>query len=49
VITNTREILDTTASDENHRVLLEVVPFTRDISPDFSSVAQPDARDLPQR
>jgi hypothetical protein len=49
VITNTGEILDPTASDENHRVLLEVVPFARDISPNFSSVAQPDTRDLSQR
>src|SRR5687767_2978181 len=46
VVTHAREVLDTTAADEDHRVLLEVVPFTRDVARDFHRVGETDAGDL---
>jgi hypothetical protein len=37
VITNTRQVLNTTATDQNNRVLLQVVTFTTDVGGDFKS------------
>jgi hypothetical protein len=31
VVTNTRKVLNTTATDQNHRVFLQVVAFTTDV------------------
>src|SRR5579884_878997 len=44
-----REVLDAAAADEHDRVLLQVVPLTRDVGADLDPVREPDARDLPQR
>jgi hypothetical protein len=40
VITYTREVLDTAASDHNDRVFLKVVADARDICCDFHTVGQ---------
>ncbi len=40
VITNTRKILDTAASDEDDAVFLQIVSFARNISGNFDSVRQ---------
>src|SRR5262249_7923385 len=44
-----RKVLDPSAADEDDRVLLEVVPLTRDVRADLHAVRQPHARDLAQR
>src|SRR5690349_3961913 len=49
VITNTREVLDATAADEHHRVLLQVVAFTADVRRDFETVDETDAGYLAHR
>jgi hypothetical protein len=41
MVPNTRKILDTTATDQNRGVLLQVVAYTRDIGSDFHSVGKP--------
>src|SRR5690349_4171768 len=46
VITNAGKVLHAAAADEHHRVLLQVVPFTRDVGGDFDAVAETNARDL---
>ena len=38
VITDTREVTDTTAADEHDGVLLQVVALTRDVSSNFDAV-----------
>src|SRR6187200_2729644 len=38
VITNAGEVLDATAADEHHRVLLEVVAFAADVRRNFVTV-----------
>ncbi|ALP42202.1 hypothetical protein WL1483_2783 [Aeromonas schubertii] len=40
VITHTRQVLNTTAADQNNRVLLQVVTFTTDVGGDFETVGQ---------
>ncbi|MNW62482.1 hypothetical protein D3C74_406210 [compost metagenome] len=40
MITNTWQILDTTATDQNNGVLLQVVTFTADVGGDFEAVGQ---------
>src|SRR5450756_1099629 len=49
VVAHSRQILDATAADEHQRVLLQVVPDTRDIGRHLDPVGEPDARDLAQR
>src|SRR5690606_13581550 len=49
VITNAREILHTTAADEDDGVLLEVVALARDVRGDFHAVRQTDTANLPER
>jgi hypothetical protein len=39
VVTDTRQVFYTAAPDQNHRVLLEVMPFTADVGSDFNSVS----------
>ena len=46
VITGTRKVLDTAASDHDDAVLLKVVALTRDIACDFDPVAETDTGDL---
>src|SRR5581483_5579009 len=44
-----RQVLDATAAHEHDRVLLQVVPLTRDVGADLDAVREPDAGDLAQR
>lgn len=46
MIANTRKILYTSTTDENDRVLLEVVSNTRDVSCNFNSIAQANTSNL---
>jgi hypothetical protein len=46
VITYTRQVTDTSASDQDHRVLLEVVTDTGDVGGSLQTVGQTDSRDL---
>jgi hypothetical protein len=38
LIANTRKVADTSTADKHNRVLLQVMPFTRDVSGDFFTV-----------
>src|SRR5690606_7765559 len=49
VVANARKILDATATDQHHRVLLEVVSFTTDVADDLETVGQAYLGDLAQR
>ena len=49
VVSHTWQILDSTASDQNNRVLLQIVTFTADIARDFHTIGQPHTTDLPKR
>ena len=40
VIANAREVLDAASADQHHRVLLQVVPFTRDVGGDLHPVGE---------
>ena len=46
MVTNTRQVLDTTAADQNHGVLLQVMANTGDISGNFHTVGQTHTGDL---
>src|SRR5690606_8939382 len=48
VVTHAREILHTTAADEHHAVLLEVVPLARNVRGGLDAVREAHARDLPE-
>lgn len=48
VVSDTRQVFDATTSDQHHRVLLEIMALTADVSGDFYSVGQTDSRDLPK-
>ena len=48
VVTDTRKVLHTAAADHNHRVLLQVVADTGDVSSDFVTVGQTHTSDLTQ-
>ena len=39
VITNAGQIFNTTAADQYYRVLLQVMPFTRNVGSDLNTVA----------
>ena len=49
VITHTRQVLDTAASDHNDRVLLQVMTDAGDIAPNLHAIGQTDTGDLAQR
>src|SRR3954454_15005675 len=49
LVAHARKVLDAPAAYEHDRVLLEVVPLTRDVGRDLHPVRQPHARDLSQR
>src|SRR5829696_1260903 len=49
VVANTGEVLDAAATDEDQRVLLQVVADARDIGGHLDPVGEPDARDLAER
>src|SRR5215212_2029476 len=48
LVAKTRQVADASATNQNDRVLLEVVPFSRDVGADFHPVRQPHAGDLAQ-
>ena len=48
VITHTGEVLNTTAADHDHRVLLQRMTHTGDVSGDLVTVGQTDTSDLTQ-
>ena len=48
VVSDTRQVFDATASDQHHRVLLEIMTLTTDVGGDFYSVGQADSGDLPK-
>src|SRR5690606_10350946 len=49
LISNARQIANTTPANEHDRVLLQVVTFAGNVNRDLFAVAQPHAGDLPQR
>src|SRR5678815_1263584 len=49
MVADAGQILHTTASDEDDRVLLEVVSFSGDVSGDFKAIGEADTRDLTKR
>ena len=48
VVTNTGQVLDTAAADQNHGVLLQVVADAGDVSGNFHTVGQANTSDLTQ-
>ena len=48
LVTNTRQVLDSAASDEDDGVFLQVVPLTGDVRSDFHAVGEAHTGDLPQ-
>src|SRR5271170_806738 len=48
VVAHAGQVLDAAAADHNHRVLLQVVAFARDIADDLEAVGQPHLGDLAQ-
>ena len=48
VVTDTRQVLDTTAADHDHRVLLKVMADTGDIRGNFIAVGQANTGDFSQ-
>src|SRR5512137_231852 len=49
VVADAGEVLHAAATDEHHRVLLEVVPHARDVAGDLEPVREADARHLAKR
>src|SRR5437667_7938671 len=49
VVLDRRQVLDLPAAYQHHRMLLQVVPNTRDVGGDFHLVGEAHARDLAQR
>lgn len=48
LISNTRQIANPPASDQDDRVFLQIVTFARNINSDFLAIAQANTGDLPQ-
>ncbi|AAN82553.1 Hypothetical protein c4115 [Escherichia coli CFT073] len=49
VVTNTREVFNTTTTDQDHGVLLQVVTFTTDVGSHFETVSQTNTAYFTQR
>src|SRR5690606_36658838 len=49
VIAHTREVFHTTATNQHHRVLLQVVAFAADVRDDLETVGETHLGDLPKR
>src|SRR5262249_50689947 len=49
VVAHAREVLDAAAADEDHGVLLQVVPLAGDVARHLHAVGEPDAADLAER
>ena len=48
VIAHAGQVLDAAAADQHHRVLLQVVPFARNVARHLEAVGQPHPRHLAQ-
>ncbi|VTM73929.1 Uncharacterised protein [Raoultella planticola] len=48
VVTNTRKVFYTTATDQDHGVFLQVVTFTADVGGDFETVSQTNTANFTQ-
>src|SRR6187549_1990947 len=48
LVADARQVLDATTPDQDHRVLLQVVPLARDVGGDLHAVGQAHTRDLAQ-
>ena len=48
MVTNPGHVLDTTATDKDHRVLLQIMALTGNVCRNLSAVRQPHTRYLPQ-
>ena len=48
VVTNARKVADTAAADQDDRVFLKVVTFTRNVDRHFLLIREPHSSDLPQ-
>src|SRR5690554_7458076 len=46
MVANARKVLDATAANQHHAMLLEVMPLTRNIAGDLDPVGQTHTRDL---
>src|SRR3954452_1672326 len=49
VVAHARQILDAAAADHDHRVLLEVMAFSRDVPDHLEAVGETDLGDLAER
>jgi len=49
VVADTRQVFNPAAPDQNHRVLLEVMPFAADVGGNLNSVSKSNAGYFPQR
>src|SRR5471032_1508197 len=49
VVTHAGQILDAAAADHDHRMLLKVMAFTRDVADDFEAIGQAHLGDLTKR
>src|SRR4030081_3974083 len=49
VVAHAGQILDATAADHDHRVLLKVMAFTRNVADDLEAIGQPHLGDLAKR
>src|SRR6201995_1588258 len=49
LVAESRQVLDTAATDEHHRVLLQVVTLARNVRSNLHAVGQPHAGHLAQR
>src|ERR1700679_2839507 len=49
VVTHAGQILDAAAADHDHRVLLKVMAFTRDVADDFEAIGQAHLGNLTKR
>ena len=49
VVANSRQVLHAPAANHHHRVLLQIMPFARNVGRDLHAVRETDASDLPKR
>src|SRR6185312_7063513 len=49
VVAHAGQVLDASAADQHHRVLLQIVTLARDVARHLEGVGEPHARDLAQR
>ena len=49
VVTDTRKVLNTAATDHNNAMLLKIVAFARDVGRNFNAVGKTNSGDLTKR